>query len=134
MFYEFTLTIPPNTPATAPTERTVDLTPGIISRVEVQFPAFCVGLVHVKVRRVLHQVWPANPDGDISAEAANITWVADYDLSEPPFQLTLQGYNLDDTFDHTITFRFEITAAAAPAPAPTPDFSTPSPLETFVLP
>jgi hypothetical protein len=133
MFYEFKLTIPANTPATDPTEQTVQLSPGIISHVELQFPRGTVGLVHVVVRRALHQVWPTNPDGDIAAEGINVSWADDYDLSEPPFELTLSGYNLDDTFDHTITFRFELIAAPPPPPPPSPDFSTPSPLETFTI-
>jgi hypothetical protein len=134
MFYEFTLTIPANTPATAPVYDVVQLSPGTVSRVEIQFPRGCVGLVHVKVLRALHQVWPTNPDGNISSENANLSWSDDYDLSEPPYELTLVGYNLDDTFPHTITFRFQLTAAGAAAPLLPPDFSIPSPLETFTLP
>jgi hypothetical protein len=134
MFYEFALTIPANTPATSPLEQTVQLSPGTISYVEIQFPRGTVGLVHVRVRRTLHQVWPTNPDGDIAAEGVNVSWSDDYDLSEPPFELTLSGYNLDDSFPHTITFRFQVVAAPTPAPPAAPDFSTPSPLETFTLP
>ncbi len=128
MFYELPLTIPANTPAAAPVEDTLELSPGTITYVELQFPRGCVSLVHVKVRRGLHQVWPSNPDGDVAGENANISWADDYDLTEPPHQLTLSGYNLDDTFPHTITFRFQLVAAPAP-----PSFVEPSPIETFTL-
>jgi hypothetical protein len=133
VFYEFPLTIPANTPATAPTQQTVELSPGTISRVELQFPRGCVGLVHVKVLHALHQVWPTNPDGDISSEGYNVAWSDDYDLSEPPFQFILSGYNLDDSFPHTIIFRFQLTRSTPPAAPTTPDFSTPSPVEVFTM-
>lgn len=121
MFYEYRLTIPANTLATSPTEEEVELEHGRIVGVEVQFPRGCVGLVRVRIRRELHQLWPSNPDGDILAEEARIGWQEDYELTEEPYTVTLQGSNEDDTFPHTIRFRFNLLplsrpAAAAPAP------------------
>jgi len=134
MFYEFDLAIPANTPASAPAELTVDLSPGTITMVEVQFPSNCVGLVHARILDGVHQVWPTSLDTDIAGEAQNVRWSEEYDLLELPYQLTLQGWNDDDTYQHTLTFRFALRAATAVAPAGI----TPAPpsaiIETFPLP
>lgn len=133
MFYEYALTIPANTPATALTESEVTLDVGRIVGVELQFPRGCVGLVHAAVRRELHQLWPTNPDGFITAEEARISWQEDLDFTEPPYTLTLVGYNEDDSFPHTVTFRFNLLPVSpppAPAPAAPPG---PAIIEAFTL-
>jgi hypothetical protein len=128
MFYEFDFTIPANTPATSPHEEEVELEHGRIVGVEVQFPRGCVGLVHVWVRRELHQLWPTNPDGTIKAEEARISWQEDHPFTEEPYTLTLCGWNVDDSFPHTPTFRFNLLPLSRPEPPP-PE----SPLERFTL-
>ena len=134
MFYEFTLTIPANTPATAPVESEVVLDHGRIVAVEVQFPRGCVGLVHVTINRELHQLWPSNPDGNIAGEDARISWSEDHPFLEVPYTLQLWGWNLDDTFPHTITFRLNLLPISVPiSPAP-PALSQPAIIETFTLP
>jgi len=133
MFYEYDLTIPANTPATALSELEAVLDVGRIVGVEVQFPRGCVGLVHVAVRRELHQLWPTNPDGFIAGENANIKWSEDLDLLEAPYTLTLVGYNEDDSFPHTVTFRFNLLPVAAPAAPAAPPLAAPAIVEEFAL-
>ncbi len=108
MFWEYTLTVPANTPASAPVESDVSLSPGVVARVDVQFPRGCVGLVHVQIWRSEHQVWPVNIDGNIASEGQTVSWAEDYDLEDDPTVLTLRGWNLDDSYAHTITFRFAL--------------------------
>lgn len=108
MFFEYSLTIPANTPATAPVETEAVLAPGTVSEVAIQFPRGCVGLAHVQIWRSEHQVWPVNLDGNIAGENAIIDWDEDYDLDDDPFTFTLRGWNLDDSYAHTITFRFAL--------------------------
>ena len=108
LFFEYDLTIPANTAASAPAESDVPLSPGTVARVDIQFPRGCVGLVHVQVWRAEHQVWPVNVDGDISSEGQTVSWPEDYDLDDDPLGFTLRGWNLDDSFPHTITFRFAL--------------------------
>ena len=133
MFYEYRLTIPANTPATAPTELEVELEHGRIVGVELQFPRGCVGLVHVQVRREHHQLWPSNPDGDIAGEDARISWQEDHYFTEQPYTLTLRGWNEDDSFAHTVTFRFNLLPLALPAPPPAPAAAGPAIIEEFAL-
>jgi len=113
MLFEYALTIPANTPATAPAERDAPLAPGTVARVDVQFPRGCVGLVHVSVWREEHQVWPVNLDGDMSGEGLVVSWPEDYDLDDDPLAFTLRGWNEDDSYPHTITFRFALLPLGA---------------------
>lgn len=118
MFYEFRLTIPANTSRAEPAEDVVEVSPGRVVAVEIQFPPGCAALAHVAVLQELHQLWPTNPDGDIAADGASISFQEDHLLDQPPFQLTLRGWNEDDTYPHTITFRFNVLPVSPPPPAP----------------
>ena len=112
MFFEFAHTIPANTPATAPYEQLVTLAGGEITWWQIQFPRGCVGLVHVRVRDELHQVIPVNTDGDVSADDVHVDSFDSILLNDDPFDLRLVGWNTDDTYPHTVIFRFAVRSAA----------------------
>jgi len=133
VFYEFRLTIPASTPATAPLEELVTLDTGRIVKGEILFPRGCVGLVHVKVRREYHQLWPSSPDRDFAGDDAHIEWSEDLDFSEPPYTLTLVGWNEDDSYPHTVTFRFNLLPASPPAAPGPPGPPASAIIETFSL-
>jgi hypothetical protein len=106
MLFSFDLAVPANTPAAAPLRLRAGLPPGTVHRVEVVFPAGCVGLVHSQAFRGAHQVWPTNDAGDLAGNGAPIEWDDEYDLDAAPFELELRAWNLDDTYTHTVTWRF----------------------------
>ena len=112
MFFEVQLTIPANTPKAAPAELDVALSAGQLVAASVQFPRGCVGLAHTVALRSTHQLWPTNPDGSISGEGAIIPWAEDLVLEDDPYTLTLRGWNLDDSFPHTVTWRFNVLPLA----------------------
>ncbi len=107
MFYEFHITVPPNTPRTAPVETLLQLDAGAITAVEVLFPPGCVGLVHLTISDELHQVWPANADADLAGDTFPIVWDDDFELVDPPYTLRADTWSDDDSYDHTVTIRFE---------------------------
>lgn len=109
MIYEFDLAIPRNTAVASPATLTAAMVFGTIERVEFQFPAGCAGLVGIQVYDRAHQVWPSNPDVWFVSDDYVIAFNESYDLMSLPFQLELRGYNLDDTYTHTIAFRFGVT-------------------------
>jgi len=109
MMYVFAVTIPANTPAIAPLVQEVKLAPGRIIAMAVEIPDRCVGLVHVQILTDLHVQWPSNPDASFSGDGVTITWPESYDLDPSVPKLRLVGWNLDDSFAHTITFRFTVT-------------------------
>jgi len=116
MFYDFSLTIPANTPQSSPQRQRIKLTQGVIHKVEIQFPSGCAGLVHVLIRDLEQQVWPTNRDGSFASDNYVISFIEFYELKEPPYEFELEGWNEDDTFDHTITFRFGVLPREALEP------------------
>lgn len=116
MFWAFDLVIPAATPATLPVELDVDLVPGLLHRVEIQFPTGCRGHVHVQVYQEGHQLFPTNPDADFTTDGYTIAWNESHELVEGQAQLTLRGWSPQAAFPHTITFRFGVLEAARPVP------------------
>jgi len=113
MFYVFPITIPANTPATAKTKTTLKLTAGRITRVMLEFPAGHVGLTHIHVNSGLHQLYPTNPDANFSSSNETIDFAEDLSMDIPPFTLQAYAWNLDDTYEHTITLRIELESLKA---------------------
>jgi len=115
MLYVFPITIPANTPQSAPTKTLLPLTAGTITHVMIQFPSGPVGLAHVFIRNGLNQVWPANPEAYFTSDDETIPWAEEYEMDTPPYQLQAYAWNTDDTYPHTITIRVELTPAAVEA-------------------
>ena len=149
MIYVYSITTPANTLASAKLKTVLPLPISKISEVSLQFPSGAVGYHHVQINRGLHQLWPLNPDGDFATSGETVHWFEDYDLDQPPLQLEAYTWNLDTTYDHTVTIRIVTTpisgrvdlaaevaqlvtaqaAAAAPAAAAPPAAPTPAAAE-----
>ena len=108
MFYDYSFTIPANTPEKTPLRKNIDLTHGIIHRVEIGFPLGCAGLVYIQIVQGLHQLWPTNADGSFNTDGYTIAFGEFHDMTVEPFTLSLIGWNLDDTYDHTLEVRLGI--------------------------
>lgn len=108
MIYETRLTIPKNTPAAAPESAVMPVHPGLLKRVEIVFPAGCVGLVHLRIFYWEHQIYPSNPDSDFSGDDAHLEFDEDMELTGLPFEFRIEGWNLDDTYEHTPIVRMLI--------------------------
>lgn len=110
MMYSFSITIPANTPESAPTIQDIVLDVGIIHHVEIAFPDGCDGLVHAIIRKAIHHLWPSNTDEDISGNGALISFDEDYHLDETPYTLTVEAWNEDTAYPHTIEVRLAMRA------------------------
>lgn len=108
MFYSFDHTIPANTARADPDRATVKVQEGRIVAVDVLFPPGPRGLAGVRVLEREHQLYPTNPDAWLVSDNDTIRWVERHDLEGPEVELHLEGYNLDDTYPHTITWRFNV--------------------------
>jgi hypothetical protein len=108
MNYEQRLTIPKNTPRSAPAETTLYAHPGVLQRVSVYFPPGPSGLAHVSIWYWERQLWPANPDSDFIGDDLLIDLPEDLELVDPPFEFVIRGWNEDDTYPHTPIVRLQI--------------------------
>jgi hypothetical protein len=106
-FYSLSLTVAASTSPDAPATAEVEIFPGVVTHVWLQFPRGCAGLVHARVLRAGSQIWPANPDADIASDGFIVNWSDEYDMTDTPLTLTLSAYNLDDTYPHTVTLWLE---------------------------
>lgn len=109
MFYEYDVTSPPNTPASKPTIVTATLAAGVLNEFHVQIPFGCKGLVHAYVFDALHRVIPQNQDGDMKGDDVVITAPEQLLIPTDDYALELAVFNLDDSYPHTVTFRFAVT-------------------------
>ena len=116
MFYDFSFTIPANTTKASPHEEAVKLCHGVIHRIEIGFPRGCAGLVHLQIREALHQHWPTNPQGSFRTDGYTIAFNDHLKFTRRPYKLTLSGWNLDDTYDHTLEVRIGILLQEALMP------------------
>jgi len=119
MFYEYNITYPPNTPKENEQVNILRLTRGIVKRVELVFPRGCAGLVGVRIFRGSVQVIPLNFPAWIDTDGETVRINSDIDLRVNPYELEVRGYNIDDTYPHTIRVRVEMGL-------PEEDFSVPS--------
>ena len=109
MFYDYTLTIPPNTLITKPVTKIVTVSPGLVDRVMIIFPTGVAALAHIRILRGTHQVWPSNLDGDFASDGEFLDFSENYPLQDAPYEFILSGWNDDDSYTHKLIVRFNIT-------------------------
>ena len=108
MHYSFDLTIPENTAEENKISLRCPVNYGILRRVEIFFPYGCAGLVHVQIYRFEHQIFPSNIDSSYADNDYHLSFEEYYPILDLPYELKIFGWNLDDYFDHTVTFRFSV--------------------------
>lgn len=108
MLFDFDLIVPAATPAAEPIVTLARLTRGKLTQIRVLFPPGPATLVHVVIRHNLHQLMPANFEGDINFDDAIITSSLDYDLVDPPYEIKMIGWSDLAVYEHTITVQFNL--------------------------
>jgi len=112
MNYRASLTIPANTPATSPVEQEVQLGHGMLTTTRIRLPAGHAGLAHLRIYRWEHQLYPTSADRDYAGDDEVIEIEDQVPIDEPPYTLTLWGYNTDDTYAHTFEVSFTLRPEA----------------------
>ena len=108
MNFVYEITTPKNTPETSKMLTILQVVPGRVTKVEIQFPPGPQGLCHLHINRAVHQVWPANPDASYKGDSQIIVIPADYVIATPPYQFECFTWNEDDTYDHEVIVRMDI--------------------------
>lgn len=81
------------------------VTSGLIYRMEVEFPPGCCGLLHVQIFDGSYQVYPASNQDSFHSDARVIGFDDLYLKQQPPFELKILTWNLDETWGHEIQVR-----------------------------
>lgn len=108
MFFEYDITYPPNTPKKNEQVNILRLTRGIVKRVELVFPRGVAALTGVRIFRGSVQVIPLNYPAWIETDGETVRINTNIDLTVNPYELEVRGYNIDDTYPHTIRVRIEM--------------------------
>lgn len=116
MIFSFDLTLSKSTIYTPVSQFEMKLCAGVIHKIDIVFPSGCMGLVSVGIFNALNKVWPTNSDKYFAANDEIITFREHHIFDVEPYTLYLQGWNDDDTFDHTITVRFGVLPKSVIAP------------------
>jgi hypothetical protein len=108
MIYRKAVTIPTGTEAAAAIESSIQLAPGTIERIQITFPSGCLGLVGVRLLQQRFQLVPLTPGEWVVSDDSIVPQAVESSMLERPYELTFVGYNLDDTYDHTIQVQCEV--------------------------
>ncbi|KYK27430.1 hypothetical protein AYK26_07025 [Euryarchaeota archaeon SM23-78] len=79
---------------------------GVINFVWIIFPPGCAGLVKVRLYQEGHPFLPSQKDEFIRGDAYTFKIPVMYEVKGAPEQMTIEGWNEDDTYDHSIDFMF----------------------------
>jgi len=108
MFYSWDITVPADTPESAPLMQFLPLTKGVITNVNIRFPAGCHGLVKIRLLRFEHALEPLNRDDWITGDDEPINISEFYELKESPARLKFVGYSEGSFYPHVITVRVTV--------------------------
>ena len=104
--YFVTLTIPANTPPSSPESTTVEIEGDILVGFFRLIPPGWAGLAHYRILHGIYQLHPANEGawdtGDNIRDFVPLNWK----MPEHKLTLTIEGYNEDTSYDHTVYLWF----------------------------
>lgn len=89
------------TEATA-TKTRFNVNKGVISRVWISFPPGCAGLVNLRLYHQGHPFLPVDKLAYITGDAYTFEIPVMFEILTQPENITIEAWNTDDTFEHTI--------------------------------
>jgi len=108
-FFSFSITIPYATTEEDPYTQDLTLIRGIIHYLAVYFPPGSQGEAHVRIFRKGSQIFPWNAEetarGDESTVGPPREWI---ELEEPPYMLTMEGTNDNETENRGVVIHIGI--------------------------
>ena len=108
MFYDFAITVPAGTHENAPVIADLQLTKGVLNRIEVGFRAGTDHRAHCRILRGSYQLYPTDQDGSFCADGYTIAFDDSFDLADEPLTLQAVCYAPISTYPHVITVRLGV--------------------------
>lgn len=100
-FFSAQVTVPKNTAQASPHTETLEIQTGIIHRVYVRIPSGHAGLSGVRLLQGLHQVSPTSGSEWWTGDDMAVDYDEHIEVGGNAPELTIEAYNLDDTYAHT---------------------------------
>lgn len=108
MYITQTITVSPNTTRESPYALTIPMINGKIKRLWYSWRYGCADLCGFRATYHEQQLWPYSRNQWLPSFYTPIEIAENYDLDEPPYELTFELYNLDDTYEHTLFIGIEV--------------------------
>ncbi len=89
---------------------------GVISDFWITFPAGCAGLVKLRIYHEGHPFLPVNQDNYLRGDNITFSFPVMFEIIEEPMLLTVEAWNEDATYDHTVDIMFLILPKALVLP------------------
>jgi len=87
---------------------TLKIAHGIITWLSVLYPTGCHGMVHCIIRHHEHQIAPSTEGMSIIGDGIPIQWEEYYESYQPAYELKVELWGVDCTYNHTVTVRAAI--------------------------
>jgi len=103
MLYSKHITLPPKKTEATSTKEHFKVNKGIIYRAWLVFPSGCAGLVKVRVYHEGHPILPVNANDYIKGNDYVFEVPLFFEVTDEPYDIVFEGWNEDDTYEHTVT-------------------------------
>lgn len=108
MFFCWDITIEADTSEDDSDVYWLELPKGIITHVDVKFPAGCHGMVRVRLFQEALQLIPLSEDEWVTGDDESVPTDTYAELLDFPYKLKIQLCSPDTDYDHTITVRVNV--------------------------
>ena len=108
MLHSKHLTLTANKTEATSTKTSFLVNQGVIFRAWIHFPPGCAGLVKVRIFHEGHPFLPVEIDSFIRGDDTTYVYPVMYEITDAPEQITIQAWNEDELYDHTIDVQFLI--------------------------
>ena len=105
MIYTANITTVKNTSISSLKRTPLEVTKGLVYKVEFYFPPGSAGLMGLAVFDGLFQVWPSTVGEFFVSDDETISFDDMFLMESEPFEFQCYTYNLDDTYDHVLGVR-----------------------------
>lgn len=102
------LAIPKNTAITSYLSYTMPLPISQTHRLWIEFPKGCAGLVGFQLWRGVDQIFPLPASNWLKSDGSTLNFAFSHWIDKEPYNVELRGYNLDDTYTHTLWIGLEL--------------------------
>jgi hypothetical protein len=108
MFFCWDITVDADTPENKPLEDWLGLPKGIITHIDIKFPAGCHGMVKVRLFQEALQLIPLSEDEWVTGDDETVPTETYAELLDKPYKLKFKMCSPDTEYPHTVTVRVEV--------------------------
>jgi len=116
MLYSKQITLAAGKTEATATKTYFQVNKGVMTNVWITFPAGCAGLTKLRIYHEGHPFLPVNKDNYLRGDNITFQFPVMYEITEEPMLLTIEAWNEDATYSHTIDVLFLILPKALVLP------------------